>query len=209
MTVKIAEDSKSTRTRQFIIEKSAALFNKKGVAGTSISDIIKTTGLTKGSIYGNFRDKEEVALEVFHYNVRNMLGNLYERLNNQGSTVDKLLEYPKYFREIYEKVFENGGCAILNTSVEVDDTHQELKDVVISIIKRWESQLVEIIEEGKRKSEINFELNSSKYASIFIGTLEGGVMLSKVTGDIKYLLFALDHLECLILNHLKKNTKNN
>lgn len=204
--VKTAEESKSNRTRKFIIEKSSALFNKKGLAGTSISDIIKTTGLTKGSIYGNFKDKEEVAMAVFEYNVQFMLGNLYERLERQQGAIDKLLEYPKYFRDEYERIFENGGCAILNTSVEADDTHQELKDQVTFTIKKWESHLIDIIEQGKKQSEIHSELNSYKYASLFIGTFEGGVMLSKVTGETKYLLYALDHLESLIINHLKINT---
>jgi TetR/AcrR family transcriptional repressor of nem operon len=39
--------SKSERTKQFIIEKTAPVFNKKGFAGTSISDLTDATGLTK------------------------------------------------------------------------------------------------------------------------------------------------------------------
>src|ERR1700722_8888899 len=61
--------SKAERTRQFIIEKTAPIFNKKGYAGTSLSDITAATGLTKGSIYGNFADKDEVALAAFDYNI--------------------------------------------------------------------------------------------------------------------------------------------
>lgn len=46
---------KSERTRQFIIEKVAPIFNRKGYAGTSLSDLTEATGLTKGAIYGNFK----------------------------------------------------------------------------------------------------------------------------------------------------------
>jgi TetR/AcrR family transcriptional repressor of nem operon len=63
--------SKSDRTRQFIIGSTANLFNMKGYAGTSLSDITGAFGLTKGSIYGNFANKEEVALAVFDYNYSN------------------------------------------------------------------------------------------------------------------------------------------
>ena len=45
---------RSEKTRQFIIETTASLFNKKGYAGTSMSDLTEATKLTKGSIYGNF-----------------------------------------------------------------------------------------------------------------------------------------------------------
>ena len=59
--------SKAGRTRQFIIETTAGIFNTKGYAGTSMSDITEATGLTKGSIYGNFGNKEDVALAVFDH----------------------------------------------------------------------------------------------------------------------------------------------
>ena len=49
--------SKADRTKAFITEKTAAIFNKKGYAGTSLTDMTGATGLTKGSIYGNFEDK--------------------------------------------------------------------------------------------------------------------------------------------------------
>ncbi len=62
--------TKAEQTRAFIIEKTAPLFNKKGFEGTSLSDMTTATGLTKGSIYGNFSNKDEVALEVFDYNLQ-------------------------------------------------------------------------------------------------------------------------------------------
>ena len=57
--------SKAERTKNFIIEKTAPLFNMKGYSGTSMSDITAATGLTKGSIYGNFENKDEVAIAAF------------------------------------------------------------------------------------------------------------------------------------------------
>ncbi|HAE68223.1 MAG TPA: TetR/AcrR family transcriptional regulator, partial [Sphingobacterium sp.] len=53
--------SKAEQTRQYIIEKTAPIFNKKGYFATSLSDITTATGLTKGSIYGNFKDKDDLA----------------------------------------------------------------------------------------------------------------------------------------------------
>ena len=49
--------TKGEKTRQMIIEKAAPLFNKNGYAGTSLSDIMKVTGLAKGGLYGNFKTK--------------------------------------------------------------------------------------------------------------------------------------------------------
>ncbi|RZL99390.1 MAG: TetR/AcrR family transcriptional regulator, partial [Pedobacter sp.] len=60
--------SKAERTRQLIIEQTAPIFNTKGYAGTSMNDLTAATGLTKGAIYGNFENKDEVAVAAFDYN---------------------------------------------------------------------------------------------------------------------------------------------
>jgi len=68
--------SKAERTKQFIIERTAPIFNSKGYAGTSMNDIMNATGLTKGSIYGNFENKDEVALAAFDQNYNTIVSYL-------------------------------------------------------------------------------------------------------------------------------------
>lgn len=67
---------KAERTRAFIIQKSAPLFNIKGYENTSLSDIQEVTKLTKGAIYGNFKDKNELAIASFEYNCSRVLVKL-------------------------------------------------------------------------------------------------------------------------------------
>ena len=61
--------SKSEITSEYIIKTVAPVFNKKGYSGTSLADIAKATGLTKGAIYGNFTDKNELAVKAFVHNI--------------------------------------------------------------------------------------------------------------------------------------------
>ena len=55
------------KTRQLIVEKALAVFNTKGYRAASLSDITSAAGLTKGAIYGNFENKDEVAIAAFEY----------------------------------------------------------------------------------------------------------------------------------------------
>ena len=195
--------SKSAQTRKYIIERIAATFNRKGYWGTSISDITALTGLTKGSIYGNFNNKDEISLEVFDYNIFNLYNPVIQKVADKSNAIEKLLEYPKYFKEEYREIYNYGGCAILNTAVEADDTHPELRKRVNKTIKLWEKRLIAIIEDGKKKKEIQPRADSKKYASLFITLFEGGMMLSKSTGDKAYIFTALDQMEQLITKELK------
>src|SRR5471030_423658 len=110
-----ARQSKSERTRQFIIETTAGIFNTKGYEGTSMSDITAATGLTKGSIYGNFENKEEVALAVFDYNMEKLRKVIVLRIAQSYSYQQKLMVYAQIYRDFQKDGFPEGGCPILNT----------------------------------------------------------------------------------------------
>lgn len=62
--------TKGNLTRQKIIEKSMQLFSVKGYFHTSVSDIVKAAGLTKGGLYGHFRNKQEIWYAVYEECVR-------------------------------------------------------------------------------------------------------------------------------------------
>ncbi len=68
--------TKAEKTKAFIIETSTVLFLKHGFEATSLSMLTKATGLTKGAIYGNFKDKEDLAKEVFNYSAQMLLSSL-------------------------------------------------------------------------------------------------------------------------------------
>src|SRR5882757_5312437 len=83
--------SKAEQTKAFIIEKVAPIFNMKGYAGTSLTDMTEATGLTKGSIYGNFANKDEVALAVFDYNLLKVRSIMKAEMSKHNSAREQLL----------------------------------------------------------------------------------------------------------------------
>lgn len=175
--------SKAERTRTFIIETTAEIFNKKGYAGTSLSDITDATGLTKGSIYGNFENKEEVALAVFDFNCLKINSQIRSKIDAALSYHDKLMAYTKVYRSLIKGVINNGGCPILNTATEADDTNNLLKDRAAKAIVKWEKNISDLIEKGIQAGEFKKDVNIRQIALSIIALIEGGVMISKVTGD--------------------------
>jgi TetR/AcrR family transcriptional regulator, transcriptional repressor for nem operon len=195
--------SKAERTKQFIIEKTAPIFNKKGYAGTSINDMIHATGLTKGSIYGNFESKDEVALAAFDYNFEQVILYIRGKMDARDSVIDKLLVYPETYRNYLNFPFLSSGCPVTNTSTEADDTHKLLKEKAANAFEFWRESLVRRVNDGIQSGEINPEINISEFVSVFISLIQGGVMQSKVTGKISSINITMDFLERMIKN-LKK-----
>lgn len=189
---------KTERTRLEIIQKAAPLFNKKGVIGTSLSDLEKATGLSKGSIYGNFANKDEVAVGAFRYNIQQFQKGIREEMQLVQHPADKLLAYLTFYRKQYEYFFDNGGCPIVNTAMDTDDTMPLLHQEVNELIEFWRQDYIRIIRKGQAKGHFKLYANAEYYAGLFMTLIQGGVVLSKSTGDMNYLFNAFDQYEKLV-----------
>jgi len=190
--------TKAERTRKFIIEKTAPIFNRKGYAGTSLADLTEATGLTKGSIYGNFKNKDEVAVAAFNYNFGLMSDWVKERIDNEPNPIKKLKVYITIFSNFTENPVLRWGCPVLNSATEVDDTHVELRENVVEAIRKWHSSIVRIVNTGKEEGKISPDVDTYAFAWTLLALIEGGVMLVKVTGKINTLKAAMRHAEKII-----------
>jgi AcrR family transcriptional regulator len=193
-----ANPGKAERTRRYIIEKAAPIFNKKGYYGTSLSDLTQATGLTKGSIYGNFANKEEVALEAFEANVGVIMTMVAQEVEAAETSLDKLLAYPRAYRKFSRLTLANGGCPIANTAVDADDTNPALARRVAEIIRFWEKSLKVLTDRGKKAGEIKADTDSARVARTIIALIEGGSIMSKATGEDGFYLNAVEQVEELI-----------
>ena len=191
--------SKAERTRQYIIETTAGIFNTKGYAGTSMSDITEATGLTKGSIYGNFGNKEDVALAAFDHNYAKVSAVIQQRIRAAKTFHDKLMVYAQvYDQYTRSNLFPQGGCPILNTAVEADDTNSLLKDRAAQAIMKWRRSVQNLMQGGVDAGEFKDGLDISRLALSIIAMLEGGIMISKVTNSQACLDKIMNTVELLI-----------
>lgn len=191
-------NSKADRTRQFIIEKTAPVFNAKGFAGTSLSDLTQATGLTKGSIYGNFENKDEVALAAFDYNFERITNYMKAKIVATDNAIERLLAYPDVYRNFLKIPFLQPGCPILNTATDADDTHPSLREKTTSALSFWKKSIENQVKRGVARKEIKANTNPAEIAIIIMSLIEGAIMQAKVTGRSAELKIAMDYLEKII-----------
>lgn len=178
--------SKAERTRQLIVEQAAILFNQKGFSGTSMDDIMKATGLSKGGLYGNFKKKEDIAVEAFQHAVGHVRLQVGERTRVIEHTLDKLKAVVYFYKERILNPPVEGGCPIQNTSIEADDNNPILRDRVREAMDEWHSRMIYTLQKGMKRGEVKMEINAREFSTRFIGTLEGGIMLAQLYKDVYY-----------------------
>ncbi len=193
--------SKAAQTKQRIIEKAAIIFNQNGYAGSSINDIMKLTGLQKGGIYNHFKSKDEIALAAFDHTVELLKQTVLAEVCTKSHSIDRLHAFINGFKGFTQAPTIIGGCPILNTAVESDDTHPALRIRAQQAVSEIRALIEGIVELGIRQHEIVATADSQEIAIIMLSTLEGAIMLSKLYGTDMYLDRAMHHLHQYVQNH--------
>ena len=176
---------KSDLTKQNIIQKSASIFNQKGYAGTSMSDIVEATGLTKGGLYGNFKNKDEIAEAAFRFAVNRVWGEVSNRTRVIDNSLDKLKAVVYFYNERLFTPPVEGGCPILKTAVMAETIPSGMRKGVRSAIENWQNAIVKTLEKGKERREVNPEVDSEEFATLFVAILEGGMLLARTAGSFE------------------------
>lgn len=174
-------------TKEHIIRESAGLFNTKGYTGASLSEIIERCGIRKGGIYNHFENKDEIALAAFDYSFSQILSFLSKALENASNSKESLLAICNVYIDLIENDSLEGGCPILNTAIESDDGHPFLKEKAQQAMKTFIEKLTMIIEKGIENKEFREDINTEEASTYIIAVIEGGVMLSKLFDDSKYI----------------------
>ncbi len=190
--------TKGARTREQIIESIAPLFNTKGFEGTSLADLCEATGLTKGGLYGNFTNKEELSVAAFHYTIERMRMTADQQVSVQTSYKKKLIAFLEFFLRYVFHPPVKGGCPLLNTAVEADDYRTSMKKIVAAELERTVSFVVTLIEAGKKAGEFKTEIKSRELALFFFCSVEGAIMFSRVTSSEEAMKAVVKNLRAIV-----------
>ncbi|WP_247672641.1 TetR/AcrR family transcriptional regulator [Aquimarina sp. MMG016] len=202
MSIKVL--TKAEQTAEFIIQTVAPIFNMNGYAATSLSDITKATGLTKGAIYGNFKNKEELAIAAFTMTEKNMLRRITDHQSLSDSPIEKLFLVTDFYRNYYNYTQEIGGCPVLNMGVDAKHQIPALFQHVQFTIGKIQSNVAKLIDSGKKLGEINTQINSMLYAKRLYSMITGAIFMTHTMDDNSYLMETMDQIDKMIHNELKR-----
>ena len=195
--------SKAEQTKAHIIQQAATVFNQQGYAGTSMADIMQATGLKKGGIYNHFKSKDELALAAFDYAESVLVERVWSVVKTKRNAIDRLNALVSSYLLYIDDPPVAGGCPILNTAIETDDTDSPLRDRALAAINAWRGLIVRIAERGVKKGEVKATVEPDEIATIIICNIEGALMMSKLEKNPVHLRRAIAHLQTYIQQHVE------
>lgn len=164
------------RNKEFILEekleKAKNVFWKKGYASTSMQDLVESTGLNPGSIYGTFGNKHELFLDSLKVYCNELL-NEYKAASNgvDDSPLESLKAIIK--KAIDFSFTSNKACMVVKTSFELAPDDEK----AIAIIRNQTNDLIKmitaLIKAAQEAGEISKDKNPETSATFIISSFAG------------------------------------
>jgi TetR/AcrR family transcriptional regulator, transcriptional repressor for nem operon len=176
--------TKGSLTRQKIIEKSMQFFSVKGYFNTSIDDICKAAGLTKGGLYGHFHSKEEIWYAGYDECVRIWKGIVFKGVRGLADPLARLDRVIENSLKNYlgADVFE-GGCFLLNSLVELAGQQPAMSGHVLKGFWKFADLLHQWLAEAAGQGLLKEGLNLREVALFLVITMNGASSMYAASKD--------------------------
>ena len=172
--------SKVSIKKNNVIQKSAKLFYYKGYKNTSLSDILTSCNIPKGSFYYYFKkEKEELLLEVIKYHTENLIKFF-------SYTVDDLsiFKLKTFFFQFFTSIENNqfhGGSPLGNIAIELSDINDQVRLELSSSYRKIELRFSFFLTTLKSNyPEKYHHVEPELYARILVSLLEGTMLKLKI-----------------------------
>jgi AcrR family transcriptional regulator len=176
--------TKAERTKQFILETAAPIFNQKGISGANIDDVLAAAKLTKGCLYGHFENKEDLALQVVDFMLQNNGEKLLQTISKGKTARAKVFAFLDFYKDPLDTHL-SGGCPIFNIAVESDDNFPYIKEKVGGIIRQGQELFISTLKQGIADGEFSDQLDPAVYAFKAVAAVEGAVVMCRTMNTAK------------------------
>jgi AcrR family transcriptional regulator len=139
-----------------------------GIKNLTISQIAKTAGVGKGTVYEYFENKEDIVFEIITMFIAVHEKKLFEIIDQNISTKDKIFHF---FYLLYEDENNHKQLNIYREFLAISMTNgtREMIDFNIACREKFTSILNQIIKEGIDKNELSREAQGLTSALITFG----------------------------------------
>lgn len=167
-------------TKQKLIAVGAEFFIINSYHGTGINDILKACDVPKGSFYNYFQSKEDFALAVIDYQMKNNAEFVMKNLRND--TLAPLDRLAAYLGEISQGMVDCHfamGCLFGSLAQEMANLSPKLRESLTNAFQVQVDHLANCIKLGQQEQQIKSNLNPLETAGFIMSSLQGAQIMAK------------------------------
>ncbi len=172
----------ANQRRADTVQALIALAGEHNPGDITTSAVAKRMGLTQGALFRHFPSKDAIVQATMEWVADRLLTRVDKAAQTASSALTAL---EAMFMAHIEFVIEHPGIPrmLIGELQRSEDT--VTKRMVRTLIRRYSERLIRLMEEGKRAGQLDPGLDTSAASTLFIGTIQGLVLQSLLTGNVK------------------------
>jgi len=177
-------------SRERIVERAAALFAERGVAATSLDEVLAAAGAGKSQLYHYFRGRDELVAAAVGMRCAQVLAELTRALDAVASLAE-LEQALAAFAEGYEQM-GLPGCPIGSLAAEVAERNEDARRQTAAAFDAWEQLFADALDRMRDRGELRADASAAVLATALLASIEGGMVLSQARKDPASLRIAVE-----------------
>ena len=176
-------------SRERILTAAKSLVMRKGFAGTSVDDILRETGMSKGAFFHHFKSKADLADQLMRWYADGDL-KMFRTFMAQAEAahdnpMDQLLQFLTDF-EAYLSDAENPprGCMYALYTYEDDHFENDVKGFVAETLQTWTAMYIRKFQEVIDLYPPARPVTAKQLAELIVSVIEGGLILQRAYGHL-------------------------
>jgi AcrR family transcriptional regulator len=179
-TVKTHEDAavrtaratdRGSATRQHILTVAGEQFLTHGYAGTSLSDLIRAAGITKGAFYHHFPSKEALAVEVVRVRQAEETAAVMQALAGHERAVDQLRAGVQAAADLKDQ--DQGEATSMQRLCAELSEDPELAPQIAGICDAWIDAAAGLVARAQLQGDIRTDVDAQQAAEVLVATFLG------------------------------------
>ena len=194
---------KSTNSREKLLEAALQVIRAQGYAGSSVDDICRQAGVTKGSFFHHFKGKDELAIAaVEHWTA--VTGNLFAHapFRAVADPRERVLAYVDFRAALIKGGLPDFTCLLGTMVQETYSTHPAIRDACDDAILFHARTVAADLEEAKRQYAPHAPWDPLDVALFTQAAIQGAFILAKASAEPLAATRAIAHLRTYLASLL-------
>jgi TetR/AcrR family transcriptional repressor of nem operon len=182
---------KGLATRARIVEATAELMFRHGVAGTSTEDVLAAAQVSNSQLYHYFADKNALVHAVIEHQADQIISGQRPLLDELDSLA-AFQQWRDMLVGMQRQRHCEGGCPLGSLSSELAEIDEPARTTLAASFDRWETPIRDGLRRMRDRGQLRHDTDVDRLALGTLAALQGGLLLTQAKRDVGPLEAALD-----------------
>ena len=185
--IETPKTAKGRMTRERIVATASTLIRERGIAETSLDDVIDRAEVSKSQLYHYFEDRADLQRAVIEHNTDFVLGvtGPLDSWKAIRSWFDSLVDLQVKRRAL-------GGCPVGALVGQLAENDEKARLALVASFARWEARLRDGLRSMQARWKLQRSADPDRLATATLAVIQGGLILTQTRRDPDQLAIALD-----------------